>query len=124
VGIDSETLLCYTIDSKQENKMTQTMKQLKAKHRRENTKTIETALHPEKAVLINGYEICHRHMTNGQIEFTALKNDVPVSKWFKVYRDHVLSLVESGQGFYTYHASDLYWLASQTDEEYYALGGT
>ena len=103
--------------------MTKTMNQLKAKQRREDTKIIEAVLHPKESVMINGYEICHRHMRNGQIEFTAYKRDVPVSKFFRVYRSHVLSLVDLGKDFYEYNRDDLCWLASETDEEYYGLVG-
>jgi len=76
------------------------------KQTKEDTKKIESILHPD--LFINGIEICHEHLRNGKIRFTAWIKDIPIKngKQVVVSRHDVLTRSD----FYLLYKRDLEWL--------------
>jgi hypothetical protein len=75
---------------------------------REEKKKIETILHPEP--IFNGLQICHEHLRNGKIRFTAWVGETPVNmdKQVIIERSEVLRVEND---FYMLYEKDLRWLA-------------
>jgi hypothetical protein len=78
-----------------------------AKMLREEKKKLESILHP--APKFGDIEICHEHLRNGKIRFTAWKGDDPVrnSKQWVIPRQDILTRPE----FYKLYEKDILWLS-------------
>ena len=80
-----------------------------AKMLREEKKKLESILHP--CPKYGDIEICHQHLRNGKIRFTAWKANDPVRnfKQYVVQRQDILTRPD----FYTLYKRDMEWLARE-----------
>jgi hypothetical protein len=90
-----------------------TVKELKKLRRiavKEDTKLIESVLHPTPT--INGIDVLHEHTKNGCVRFTAWIGNNPVrnGKQFVVKREDILSRLED---FNQLYKKDFEWLAKE-----------
>ena len=74
-------------------------------------KKIESQLHPNP--IVNGCEICHEHLRNGKIRFTAWQGQDPLMNGAQLVfsRQDVLRHTIPCE-FYQLHKKDLEWLTT------------
>lgn len=77
------------------NDKSQILPKTERKWRRDMLKQVEGILHPNP--MFNGVEIAHRHLTTGDIEFTAWNGDNEASNGRRVRfdKEYILSASES-----------------------------